>query len=350
VISLSAKPVRPGESLKKSGFCTKKAVFATGRAAVPRKNLINPRIWERYTDWWMSARILAFINFKGGVGKTASVVNLGATLAKLHEKKVLIVDLDAQSNSSLWLMRPDHWRDHVAKGRRSTYQIFEDAIQGKNRFNFDESIVKGVVTWTGFVELPRLHLLPASVELLRIEDRIHELRVPSVYRLVEHALAEHVNAYDYVFFDCPPNLYSTTKNAIFFADHCVVPYVPDYLSLSGFQVLAEYILEMRERYADSIGGGKRPNIGAVLVSHYRQTGNVFRLAINELEIELASFRQQGFVDGEATLLEPYIRHCVRVAESTSEHLPVVLYAPGSIGAQDYGDLAQRFLNHFQNRR
>jgi chromosome partitioning protein len=50
------------------------------------------------------------------------------------------------------------------------------------------------------------------------------------------------------------------------------------------------------------------------------------------------------------LLEPYIRHCVRVAESTSEHLPVVLYAPGSIGAQDYSDLAQHFLNHFQNRR
>src|SRR6266404_2635344 len=98
----------------------------------------------------MSAKILAFINFKGGVGKTASVVNLGATLAKLHEKKVLIVDLDPQSNSSLWLMRPDHWRDHVAKGRRSTYQIFDDAIQGKSRFNFEESLVKGVITWTGY--------------------------------------------------------------------------------------------------------------------------------------------------------------------------------------------------------
>jgi chromosome partitioning protein len=328
----------------------KKAFFNLEKAAIPRKNLIKIRFSERYTGWLMSAKILAFINFKGGVGKTASVVNLGATLAKLHEKKVLIVDLDPQSNSSLWLMRPDHWRDHVAKGRRSTYQIFDDAIQGKSRFNFEESLVKGVITWTGFTDLPRLHLLPSSVELLRIEDRIHELRAPNVYRLVEHALADHVQGYDYVFFDCPPNLYSTTKNAIFFADHCVVPYVPDYLSLSGFQVLAEYITEMRERYADSIGGGKRPNIGALLVSHYRQTGNVFRLAINELEIELASFRDQGFVDGNAALLEPYIRHCVRVAESTSEHLPVVLYAPGSIGAQDYSDLAQHFLNHFQNRR
>ena len=64
----------------------------------------------------MSSKVLAFINFKGGVGKTATVVNIGATLAKLHEKKVLIVDLDPQSNSSLWLMRPDRWREHVARG------------------------------------------------------------------------------------------------------------------------------------------------------------------------------------------------------------------------------------------
>jgi chromosome partitioning protein len=83
----------------------------------------------------MSSKVLAFINFKGGVGKTATVVNIGATLAKLHEKKVLLVDLDPQCNSSLWLMRPDRWREHVARGRHSTFQIFDDALQGKSRFN-----------------------------------------------------------------------------------------------------------------------------------------------------------------------------------------------------------------------
>ena len=74
--------------------------------------------------------MFAFINFKGGVGKTATVVNIGAALARVHNKKVLIVDLDAQSNSSLWLMRPDRWRDHVARGRRSTFQILKTPWQG----------------------------------------------------------------------------------------------------------------------------------------------------------------------------------------------------------------------------
>jgi chromosome partitioning protein len=298
----------------------------------------------------MSSKILAFINFKGGVGKTASVINIGAILAKIHGKKVLIVDLDPQANSSLWLMRPDRWREHVAKGRRSTYQLFEDAFHGKGKFIFDEAVVRGVVTWTGFVDLPYLHLLPSAVELLRIEDKIHELRAPGIHQIVETALAPHFKEYDYVLLDCPPNLYNATKNAIFCSDSCVVPYVPDYLSLSGFQVLAEQIGELREKFASQLPGRRKPNIGALLVSHYRQTGNVFRLAINELELSMANLQSRGSLAESTVLLNPYIRHCVRVAESTSEHLPVILYAPGSIGAQDYCDLTQSFIDHFNSRK
>jgi chromosome partitioning protein len=298
----------------------------------------------------MSGKVLAFINFKGGVGKTATVINIGATLAKLHEKKVLIVDLDPQSNASLWLMRPDRWRDHVAKGRRSTFQIFEDAWQGKERFDFDESLARGVVTWTGFVDLPRLHLLPASVELLKVEDKMHDLRPPHAYEVIAKVLGRRFGDYDYVLLDCPPNLYTTTKNAIFAAESCVVPYVPDFLSLSGFQVLAEQIAEFRERFANQFGSRRRPNIGALIVSHYRQTGNVFRLAVNELELSLTQLKAAGSISERTQLLHPYVRHCVRVAESTSEHLPVILYAPGSIGAQDYCDLTQVLLDHFDGKR
>jgi chromosome partitioning protein len=295
----------------------------------------------------MGTKVLAFINFKGGVGKTATVVNLAATLVKLHGQKVLVVDLDAQSNSTLWLMRPDHWREHVAKGRRSTFEIFDDALQGKERFNFNEAVVQGVSTWTGFTELPALHLLPAAVDLLRVEDRIHEMKPSLAPRLLDRALSDHFKRYDFVLLDCPPNLYTTTKNAIYAADGCVVPYVPDYLSLSGFQVLAEQVGEMRKRWEGTLPRRRRPNISALLVSHYRQSGNVFRLAINELELSLAQLRAREVIPEKTAVLEPYVRHCVRVAESTNEHLPVILYAPGSIGAQDYADLAENFLQHFQ---
>lgn len=61
----------------------------------------------------MAAKVIAFVNFKEGVGKTANVVNIGASRAMYYKKRVLIVDLDAQSNSSLWLMKPDEWRKHT---------------------------------------------------------------------------------------------------------------------------------------------------------------------------------------------------------------------------------------------
>jgi chromosome partitioning protein len=298
----------------------------------------------------MSSKVLAFINFKGGVGKTAMVVNIGATLAKLHEKRILVVDLDPQSNASVWLMRPDRWREHVANGRRSTFQIFDDALRGKNRFDFEEAVVEGVVTWTGFVDLPKLHLLPAAVELLRVEEKIHELRASDLYQTLDAALGKRFKEYDYVLLDCPPNLYSTTKTAIFSSDSCIVPFVPDYLSLSGFQILAEQIGEMNTKFAPYLPGRRRPNIGGLIVSHYRQSGNVFRLAVNELELSVAQLRERGLLSAQAILFQPYVRHCVRVAESTSEHLPVILYAPGSIGAQDYADLTQRFVEHFESKK
>jgi cellulose biosynthesis protein BcsQ len=65
---------------------------------------------------------------------------------------------------------------------------------------------------------------------------------------------------------------------------------------------------------------------------------------------MANLQAIGLLSEDAVLLEPYVRHCVRVAESTSEHLPVILYAPGSIGAQDYSDLTQNVLNHFDSTK
>ena len=107
---------------------------------------------------------------------------------------------------------------------------------------------------------------------------------------------------------------------------------------------------MREKFAPYLPGRRKPNIGALIVSHYRQTGNVFRLAVNELEIAMAALRDQGVLSHQAVLLQPYIRHCVRVAESTSEHLPVILYASGSIGAQDYADLTHQFVDLFEGKK
>jgi len=292
-------------------------------------------------------RVISFINFKGGVGKTASVVNIGSLLAKYHGRRVLIVDLDAQSNASLWLMHPEKWKAHVGNGRFSTYQIFHDEIQGTKFFDFERAVVRGVPR-RDFSLIANLDLLPASVDLLRIEDTIRHNRYVQFFKFLHRALKPWRDHYDYILVDCPPNLYSVTKNALFFSDYCVVPYLPDFLSLSGLHILAEKVEEFYAQVSGSLTGRPKPWIAAFLVSHYREVGNVFQHAVNELEIHLHLARERHLIHPKAAILQPFIRHNVAVAESTNEHLPVVLHRPGSLGAQDYNDIAANFLNHFEN--
>jgi len=295
----------------------------------------------------VQAKTIAFINFKGGVGKTATVVNIAANLAKYQGKKVLVVDLDPQCNSSVWLLSPDVWKNHVADPTRSTFQIFEDQIVGTHRFDFERAVLKGVPYGEGLPLIARLDLLPASIDLLRLEDKLHQNRYAQFFKYLYKALKPYHKAYDYIFLDCAPNLYSVTKNALFAADYCVVPYLPDYLSLSGFSILADQVEEFYERVGGFLTGRTRPQIAALIVSHYRQVGNVFAHAVNELEIQAELLRAGGKIHPRTAVLQPFIRHDVKVAESTSEHLPVILYAPGSNGAQDYADLSQNFVVHFE---
>jgi chromosome partitioning protein len=88
----------------------------------------------------MAAKAIAFINFKGGVGKTAATVNIGASLAFFRQKRVLIVDLDAQCNASFWLMHPRQWKEHIgSNAHHSSYQLLADHINGTDAFDFEKS-------------------------------------------------------------------------------------------------------------------------------------------------------------------------------------------------------------------
>jgi chromosome partitioning protein len=294
----------------------------------------------------LAAKTIAFVNFKGGVGKTANAVNIGASLATYHKKRVLIVDLDAQSNSSLWLMKPDEWRKHTKGLKRSAYQIFHDKIFGTKLFDFRRAVVQGVPR-RDFPLIANLHLLPSVVEMIRIEDQIHQVKSLSAYTVLHHALKPYSDLYDYIFLDCPPNLYSASKNAIVAADYCVVPYIPDYLSLSGFEILVDMVHDFCDRMGGYFTSRKRPEIAAFIINHFAVQRNVFETGVNEFEMAVNQIRPSGKIHSKAVCLKPFIRFNVNVAESTNEHLPICLHRPKSIGALDYADLAQNFIRHFE---
>jgi len=292
----------------------------------------------------MAVRI-AFLNFKGGVGKTAAAVNLAAILAKYHQKRVLLVDLDAQANSSLWLLRPDFWADHTTNGIRSTYQIFQDHIAGTKFFDFDDAVIKGVPR-ANFPLIASLDLLPAVTELIDVEDRIYENKYVPFFRSVYSSLKPYFRNYDYIFFDCPPNIYAVTKSALFASQYCVVPYLPDYLSLSGLRTMSKLVRRFFEQVRGELPEKHIPSIAALIMSHMRQ-GNAFAQAVNELKFQVSKLKQDGLVHPAIELLSPEIRHSVDVADSTNYHLPVILHRPNSIGAIDYANLGENFVVHFE---
>jgi chromosome partitioning protein len=294
--------------------------------------------------------IVAFLNFKGGVGKTTNVVNIAGCLAATHGKRVLGVDLDPQCNASLWLLGAFAYRGHAEGGARTVVQAFRDRILGTRRFRLEEAVAHGVPrSRNGFYLIENLDLLPGSVELLEVEDQLLRWARMDSHRILHDELAPHLDQYDYVLLDCAPNFLSMTKNAVFLAQHLVVPCILDYLSLTGFHALSSLVAGFGKRVGrlKASGGGSR--ISAVTVNRFQAVGNVYQQGLLELENLMGDLRGAGLIHPDAKVLEPMVRSCVKVAEAPALHLPIVLHDPHqrSNGAIDYAALTQDFMRHLQ---
>lgn len=297
----------------------------------------------------MSAKVIAFINFKGGVGKTSNAVNIAACLAKYHHKRVLIVDLDAQCNASFCLL--DHReRERVLQSpKKSVCQIYRDYVMGTKVFDFDESVLRGIPrSPEGNPHLPTLDLLPSAVELMEIEDQIESKYAQPVFTWLERELKDRIKGYDYVLLDCPPNVYTVTKSALYFADHYFISYIPDFLSLSGFRIFARVVKSFQEKISGYKPKHFHSKIAGVIVNRYKQVGNVYTVGMNQLRLEMTDLKEQGLLHAKAVILEPPIRDCVAVAECTDHHLPVILYREHSNGSQDYAALTESFLTQLNS--
>jgi chromosome partitioning protein len=293
------------------------------------------------------SQVIAFINFKGGVGKTANTVHIGSCLAADHNKRVLIVDLDPQCNATFWLLPPKEWRSRIDDVTRTVCQVFHDQINGTKKFSPSSAIIKGVpISDSGIGLNPKLDLLPASVELIEIEDLLHEQTKKPFFTFLRAVLAPLRQEYDYILLDCPPNIFTVTKNALFFADSYVVPYIPDYLSLSGFNIFARRLRKFQESVVVHDPRMRESKIRAIIINRFKKIGKVFSDAILDLKAQLAVLRQAQLVDPGAMILSPEIRDCTAVAQCSNEHLPVTLYEPGAIGAQDYQKLTTNFVFFF----
>ena len=187
------------------------------------------------------ATVVSFINFKGGVGKTTLSVEIAASLYKKFNSRVLMIDLDPQSNCTLYWMNEADWEDHV-KNHGTLLDFFEACLNEKD---FDISSI--IARPTRFIKKPwyqsfdeklnrGIKLIPSHMELFGVDLKLATkfgFDNPKAQLLLKKALKAIENDYDFIFIDCPPNLYLATQNGLFSSDLYIIVALAEYLSTLG---------------------------------------------------------------------------------------------------------------------
>ncbi|WP_276929408.1 ParA family protein [Ferroplasma acidiphilum] len=185
--------------------------------------------------------VISTINLKGGVGKTQTTIALSELLANNYNKKVLIIDLDPQTNATVSLMDENNWLEMDKRGN-TIFQLFSDKVFNTELFNINNSIVKNVSNVNSGIK--NLDLLPSSLRLIDIQDKLPLVSnsgyfIKTPITILKESLGKIINNYDYVLIDCPPNLGLITLSGIYISDYYLIPTVPDILSTYGIpQILS----------------------------------------------------------------------------------------------------------------
>ncbi len=173
-------------------------------------------------------QIIAIANQKGGVGKTTTTLNLGTSLAR-HGKKVLLVDLDSQSNLTMCMgyQNTDEIKTTIAN-------VFSEFIEDKITLTKEEVILK----------VEGCDLIPSSIELAGIEPSL--VNALSREKLLKYFLLQFKNDYDYILIDCMPSLGMLTINALVAATSVLIPVQAHYLSAKGLEMLIRTISRIKK--------------------------------------------------------------------------------------------------------
>ena len=251
------------------------------------------------------AKVIAITNQKGGVGKTTTAINLGASLAA-NDLRVLLIDSDPQGNATTGL--------GVTKltDRPNLYQVL-----------LGEADIAASIVHSDFEGLDIIpsdkNLVAANLELIDLDRREYRMR---------EKLAPILSEYHYILIDCPPALDLLTLNALVAADSVLIPIQCEFFALEGISQLIDTIDRVRDSFGTSL------KLEGVLLTMYDDRTNLTR----QVERDLRSFF-------ENTVFQTVIPRSIRLAEAPSFGKPILYYDVRSRGAESYIQLAKEILSH-----
>ncbi len=253
------------------------------------------------------ARIIAIANQKGGVGKTTTSINLAASLAVL-EKKVLIIDADAQANSTSGL------GFDVREVKTSIYECMINDADPK------EAMLQ--------CEIKNLYILPSHIDLVGAE--IEMLNMTDREKIMRRMVDKLRDDFDYILIDCCPSLGLITVNALTAADSVIIPVQCEYFALEGLGKLLNTIKIIQKRLHPNL------EIEGFLLTMYDGRNNLSNQVLDEVK--------KYFQD---MVFKTLITRNVRLSEAPSHGQSVIEYDATSKGAQNYLNLAKEILDKYE---
>ncbi|MFN4742052.1 ParA family protein [Klebsiella pneumoniae] len=212
------------------------------------------------------AKVISMINWKGGVGKSTLSLHLGVglMLGSDEHPKVLLIDLDPQSNLSYLALGVEKYVRHVYTKKKPTLKnIFDDYFDGK-QFHTRDAIIKQPITASPGQVWINVDLLPSHHELVLVDMMLaREKKSASTHQketeleldkmaIIKKAIDQVAEDYDYIILDCPPNINLVTQNAFFASELYLIPAIPDFLSTVGISLIKSEMDKLNKNFRGMI--------------------------------------------------------------------------------------------------
>lgn len=279
--------------------------------------------------------VISTINLKGGVGKTTTTVALAETFSAVMDKKVLVIDLDPQTNATLMLIGEDRWFDLNTK-ENTLARLFKDAMDPDNKkFNLDATLQKGV---SDVGAARTVDLLPSSLDLIDVQDKLASAPPGKFYAvnpidLLWRAVKGRIEEYDLVIVDCPPNLGIITLNGLRISEGYLIPTIPDHLSTYGIPQIVTRIRDFSEAISESI----QP-VG-IVATKYQANSTVHNNVLKQLQNDVR------FPDVMDTVIRQ--ANSVAAAAEFQSSSRTIKQKYGSELAGQYAELADEIWNELE---